>query len=666
MYTDYVDENEQENENVNEEENYYSDDNNNNDNKEKIKKIAFYVIIFCVALIIIVLIAKGCSNRKNNNVGDDDNSITASIVINRKNITLAVGEEFTLTGDVLNSGDDDPVIVWHSEDTEIATINDDGVVLAQKEGETTIVASYGDYETTCEVIVTEATIKATSIRITQGDITLKKGDGVLLQVEILPEGANENIIYASNNSSIATVSDTGYVNAIDVGKTTIIATSESGLTSEITVTVSSGSTKIDPTNLYLSGLNKELVVGETAQVISKIEPDNATNKSLTWSSSNSSIATVDSNGVVTGKSAGTCTIIASTSNNITARLEVVVHSNSIAVSGISITNGNAYSMKVSGIKKIQYTITPSNATNKKVTFQSSNTKVAVVDSNGLVAAVGAGTAVITVKTEDGNKTALITVNVTSNSSSSSTSNNTSNNTTNDTTNNNSSNNDNSNSTNSSTVVSTCSSYEMITVANNQKTNGTTVSNYSYSQAKPFLKTQPVPGVEVSAIADCVKDITYKIYYGADEDKVNSASYSVKGSITKVGQTINFNKGDGCYRLEVTGIDTGSNSELKKEYYAVVKTEVSSLTLKINKFGTNGDNIILLVSANSTVGLKNLRYCVTTSSSGCSNYTSNMTLSGKSATKTITIEKPTRVQTQYICAALFDTNGNKHEECFTIK
>lgn len=658
MYTDYVDENETENE----EENYYSDDNNNNnDNKEKIKKIAFYVIIFCVALIIIVLLAKGCSNRKNNNTNNNTTG-SVSVVINRRNITLEVGEEFSLTGDVLNSKEDNPVIVWHSEDTEVATINDDGVVSAQKEGETMIVASYGGYETTCQVVVTKSTTKATSIRITQADITLKKGAGVLLQVEILPEGANENITYSSNNSSVATVSNTGYVNAIDVGQTTIIAKGESGLTAEVTVTVvSSGSTKIDATNLYLVGLDKELVVGGTAQVISRIEPDNATNKSLSWSTSNSSIATVDSNGVITGKSAGTCTIIASTNNNITARLEVVVHSNSIAVSGITITNGNSYSMKVSGIKKIQYAITPSNATNKKVSFQSSNTKVAVVDGNGLVAAVGVGTAVITVKTEDGNKTALISVNVSSNSSTTPTDNNNNNNNDNNNNNNNNNNNDNNN---NNTEPSTCSSYGMITIANNQKNNGTTVSNYSYSQAKPFLKSQPVPGVEITALADCVKNVVYRIYYGITEEEANKSIAYVSANITKVGQTINFNKGDGYYRLEVIGKDTGNSSEVKKEYYAVVKTGESTLELNISKFLTSGNNITLLVGAKSTVGLKNLRYCTTTNISGCSNYGSNLTLSGNNATKSITIENISR--TQYICGALYDINGNKKEKCFTIR
>ena len=136
MYTDYVDENES-----NDQNDYYDDDNNSsssNDNKDKIKKIAFIAIIFCVLLIIIVLVAKGCSNS-NNKDRDRDYSGTAAIVISHKNLTLEVGEQVNLNADVLNTKEANPVVIWMSDDTEIADVTDDGVVTANKEGSTIII-----------------------------------------------------------------------------------------------------------------------------------------------------------------------------------------------------------------------------------------------------------------------------------------------------------------------------------------------------------------------------------------------------------------------------------------------------------------------------------------------------------------------------------------------
>ena len=650
MYTDYVDENES-----NDQNDYYDDNNSSsssNDNKDKIKKIAFIAIIFCVLLIIFVFVAKVCSNS-NNKDRDRDYSGTAAIVISHKNLTLEVGEQVNLNADVLNTKEANPVVIWMSDDTEIADVTDDGVVTANKEGSTIIRASYGDIQEECSIVVTSNASEIQSIKIVQGNFTLKKGEGTLLQIETSPENAKtENLIYSTDDSSVATVSDIGYVNGIDVGTTTITVKTASGLSTSATVTVTgTGSTSIEPTSIQIYGLSKELVVGGTAEVIFDIFPTNATNKNVTWSSSDPSVASVNANNVITGHKAGTCTITASTANNITARYDVTVHSSNIAVTGVTVTNGDTYNMKVGYVKRIQYSVEPSNATNQKVKFSSSNPSVAAVDDNGLVAANKEGNAVITLTTDDGKKTAIISVVVTS-SSGSPTSDSPSD----------SSGGSTGGSGSDGSGTSSCLANSMITVANNQKSDGAIVSSISFANASPYTNSSKTASIEVTQIADCVKSMKYKIYYGESETAVNSASTYMSSVIRNVGNVINFNKGDGYYKVVVTATDKNTETQLNKTYYAIVK--FNSLTLSKIAFSATNSTAQVSVSAKSSVGLSMFKYCITNLQTGC---TPNLQITINNQTSYYEKLLVKNVKSGYnVCGIVYDTNGNAStKQCILI-
>lgn len=659
MYTDYVD-NQVENEN----EDYYSDDNNNNnsssnnDNKEKIKKIAIIAGAFCILLIILVLVAKGCSNRNNNNSNNGGQAnVEPTIVIDRKSVTLEVGEKVVLTGDVLNTKEDEPIIVWYSEDTEIASVDDDGTVIANKEGTTVVVATYNGIQTSCEVIVTSNVVKAKSIKITQGSIELKKGKGTLIQYEVEPKEAKvENVKYTTDNPSVATVSDTGYVNAIDVGVTTITITADNNLKASVTVkVVSSGSTVIEPTSLRIKGLSRQLVVGSTATVLTEFVPNNATNKTLVWSSSNPSIATVDNNGNLKGIAAGKCTILASTYNGITARLDIEVQSNTVSVSSIQIVGDTVWELPVSSAKRIKYQISPSNATNQGVTFQSSNRNVAIVDSNGMVATTGVGTAIITVKTNDGNKTAIITVKVKANSST-------------PTDNPGSGEGGGSGSTENPGSSTTCTSYEMITIENNQKSNGTKVSTISFANAVAYKNSTITPGITVTQVASCVTDVIYNIIYGKTEQDALKAAVSYTGRVTSNNQTINFNKGDGYYILRIKAKDTASGTWLTKDYYAIVAIGTQpKLSVKFVSYNTTTKKAKLNFISTSTNGtLKEYKYCKTKIQGGCT-ITTNSTIVKASNTYHNTTFEISANQLETVCAVVYNSNGVASErQCVMIK
>ena len=406
MYTDYTETNN---------EDYYDDgDKNNKFDKEKLKKIALIIGISAVLIVLIIIIARGCSKKDN----DSDvviNEQTPTVVLSRNSLSLNVSETFALDVDVLLSSND-PVISWYSEDSSIASVDDYGLITAESEGETNIVAVYREngkiYQDTCIVTVTSNVIKPEKISLGQESVSIKVGGSLLLQVTVEPSDASvDNFIFSSEDPSVASVNEKGYVQANSVGTTSInVTTSDESISSSIIINVTENITVINPTSLEIKGLANGISVGQSSEIIYNIGPSNTTNRSITWTSSDNSIAVVN-DGVVTGVNPGTCTIVATTVNGISDSFDITVTSNIIAVTGIDINGETSISMNVGWTRQIKYTITPIDATNKKVKYTSSNPNVVFVESNGIIAAVSKGTALITVTTEDGNKTAIVNVTV---------------------------------------------------------------------------------------------------------------------------------------------------------------------------------------------------------------------------------------------------------------
>jgi len=161
------------------------------------------------------------------------------------------------------------------------------------------------------------------------------------------------------------------------------------------------------TGISLNKSSTTINVGNTETLTATVKPSTAANKTVTWTSSNTGVATV-SNGVVKGVSEGTATITAKNSYGNSATCTVKVKN--VAVTGVSLNYANL-PMKVGESVTLTPTVSPSNATNKNVIWKSSDTSVATV-TNGKVTGVKAGIATITVTTVDGSKTATCTVKVT--------------------------------------------------------------------------------------------------------------------------------------------------------------------------------------------------------------------------------------------------------------
>jgi hypothetical protein len=172
----------------------------------------------------------------------------------------------------------------------------------------------------------------------------------------------------------------------------------------------------NPTTVAVTGVSLKsatsLVVGGTETLYAAIDPPNASNQNVTWNSSNSSVATVSANGTVTAVAAGIASITVTTvDGNKTSGCNVSVVTSPVAVTGVAL-NKSSTSLNTGSAETLVPIITPSGATNQNLTWASSDAYIATVSAGGLVTAVAAGTATITVTTVDGNKTATCNVTVT--------------------------------------------------------------------------------------------------------------------------------------------------------------------------------------------------------------------------------------------------------------
>ena len=270
-------------------------------------------------------------------------------------------------------------------------------------------------ETSGKATVTDAAFKpeetrtpeiaAETVSFDQTAVTMTVGDTVALVATVLPSNTTDkSITYSSSNPAVA-VAVNGTVTAAGVGTAVIIATTSNGKTAICTVTVTSSTVAVSGISLDKPALS--LVVGDTEVLTAAVMPADATDKTVTWTSSDTAVATVE-NGIVTAKKAGTAVVIATTSNGKTASCTVTVSVPTVDVTGVTL-NKTELSLSVGGSATLAATVAPANATVKTVTWRSSDALVITV-KNGVVTAVGVGTATVTVTTSNG-KTASCTVTV---------------------------------------------------------------------------------------------------------------------------------------------------------------------------------------------------------------------------------------------------------------
>lgn len=260
-----------------------------------------------------------------------------------------------------------------------------------------------------KIISANSAVAVTSISLSQTTATVGQGQAVSLNETIAPANAsNKNVTWKSSDENVATVSSQGVVTGVAEGTATItVKTVDGGFEATSTITVSDNT--ISVSGVSLAQITATVVKGQTVSLTETIAPANASNKNVTWKSSDETIATVN-NGVVSGVSAGNVTITVKTvDGGFEATSTITVTDNTVSVTGISLSQTTA-SMEIGQTLSLTETISPAEATNKNVSWKSGNESVATV-SDGVVTAVGAGTATITATTTDGAKEASCAVTV---------------------------------------------------------------------------------------------------------------------------------------------------------------------------------------------------------------------------------------------------------------
>lgn len=348
--------------------------------------------------------------HKSNDNKKTETPVIKNLSFAQKNISVKEGSQLELAVIVKPSSLAKSKFTWTSSDPSVATVDEKGVIKGLKEGTTVItVTSSNGITTTCVVTVTKNIIDVDKIVLDSNKKTLKVGDVDQIIAKVEPENATEReIIWSSSDSSIVEVDSKGVITGLKPGTATVIAKTKDGkVKSTCTVTIES----IPVSNITLNPTSVSITEGTSAQIVAIVEPENATDQTLTWTSSDQEVVTVDSTGKITGLKPGTSTITAKTKDGkVKATCTVTITAIIIPVENI-VLNPSEFTITTRGFQQIIATVEPDNATDREIIWTSSDTSVATVDSTGKVSGVNPGTVTITAKTKDGKVKSTVTVTV---------------------------------------------------------------------------------------------------------------------------------------------------------------------------------------------------------------------------------------------------------------
>lgn len=372
------------------------------------RAIAYLLCFVCVSALF------SCTNFKDESVDlggvkIDTEKLSLSPESHVCNLTVRSGEKWTVssTPDWLKvQSISDSRFKWDvslsvSENNEY---NRSGQLTLQSKSSTAVLTVEQQGRKGSYVPLTAVALSETSIEITEGETQQLK------PVFTPADASNQNVTWKSSSDAVATVSSGGLVTAVQEGTATITVTTEEGAkTATCQVTVKK---KVIPvTSVSLDKTILTLTEEETYRLTATIDPADATNQNVTWTSDDTAVATVSSDGLVMAVQAGTATIMVTTEDGgKTATCRVTVKMKEIPVTDVFLDYAEA-TLTEGDTLQLTATISPADATNQNVSWESSDTFVATVSDSGLITAVSEGTATITVTTEDGGLTAscLVTV-----------------------------------------------------------------------------------------------------------------------------------------------------------------------------------------------------------------------------------------------------------------
>ena len=349
-------------------------------------------------------------------VGTEDVDVDSITIAAPDSITMTVGEKTFV--EVSGSPERSRWYVdWISlQDEDSCTYNSaTGYLTAEATGKGTLVVRLhwdtGEEITKTIPVTVVSPVPTTSITITGAPDTLPLGKVVRLEA-VLSEGATEPVDWKSSDPKVLHVSGKGRVTAVGIGKAEITAATASGYSKTISISVTEAAAPPESlvSGVKLSEYAMTLYCKEPGKALTATVLPQGVDAAVTWRSSNSAVAKVDQEGVVTPVAPGVAVITAGAGDYQTGCIVTVLPARE-RVTGVKITDAPE-TVPLHGDAVLTATIYPENATTQTVTWTSSAPDVAAVSRTGIVTALSVGETTITVTTVDGSFTDQITITVT--------------------------------------------------------------------------------------------------------------------------------------------------------------------------------------------------------------------------------------------------------------
>ena len=334
------------------------------------------------------------------------------VSLNKTSLQLTKGTRETLEATITPGDATNTSVVWSSSNKNVAIVNSNGRITALAAGTATITATTvnGGETATCTVTVVEdQVVKVSGVTLNASTVTLEQNQSRQLSASITPSNsANTSVTWSSNNLSVAEVNQSGKITAISPGTAVItVTTADGGYKATCTVTVKRPVIKV--TGITINRTFIELDKNVTAQLVAEVQPGNADNTQINWTTSNSQIATVDATGKVTAVGYGETVITATTADGgYTAKCTITVPE-IIPVTGIQMS-ANELTIENGITSPLVVNVVPNNATNTNIIYEIADETIATLAGEG-VKALAIGETTITAKTEDGNFVATCKVKV---------------------------------------------------------------------------------------------------------------------------------------------------------------------------------------------------------------------------------------------------------------
>ena len=225
----------------------------------------------------------------------------SSVTVSQQTAEMEIGETIKLIATVKPSNAVDQIVNWASSKQSVATVDQEGLVTAISDGTSTITASCGGKSASCVVTVAKKVIEVADIELNKTEMALVEGESEVLTATVKPSDATDKTLtWSSSDKSVATVEE-GKVTANKTGEA-VITVKAGNIEKTCKVTVSA---KVIPVeNIVLDHETLTIVEGSTATLIATVSPDNATDKTVTWTSQKPEIAAVSDAGEVTAVAEG--------------------------------------------------------------------------------------------------------------------------------------------------------------------------------------------------------------------------------------------------------------------------------------------------------------------------------------------------------------------------